>query len=429
MTKLGSKIKAIFSKDSFARNVTMLASGTAMGQAIAFIASPLLTRLYIPENFGYLAIYTSVLSTLVVIGSLRYQLAIPLPEKDEDGFALLSLSCLILVTITTLLSLGLLLWKEPLFTFLNAESLQKFWWLIPLGLFGAGLYQALSYWSIRKQAYRNLSLTKLTQGISLVGVQIGLGFFKLGELGLIIGDIAGRTAGSSNLARLSLKGNVWQELSVERIKQNLIRYRRFPLLSSVSALFNSAGLQLPSLLLLAFYGPQVAGWFALSQRVLGIPTTLLGTSVSQVYTGKAAQMARETPTSLLPLFQKTVSRLFLLALLPAIVLSIFAPQLSAFVFGQDWYRTGQYIQVLTPMFLAQLAVSPLSQTLIILERQDLQLIWDISRFLLVVGVLWLAKFAHFSDFEGIIIFSVSNFIAYAALLGFNVLALKQMKHD
>ena len=68
---------------SFARNVAVLAGGTALGQGLAVLASPLLTRLYTPSGFGVLAAYTSIFSILLVVVALRYELAIPLPEDDE----------------------------------------------------------------------------------------------------------------------------------------------------------------------------------------------------------------------------------------------------------------------------------------------------------------------------------------------------------
>lgn len=427
MIKLLGRIKSFIPKGNFVRNVTLLVGGTALGQLIVLAVSPLLTRLYSPEDFGYLATYSSILGTILVIGSLRYQLAIPLPEKDEDAFALLLISFMVLISVSAVASLILYSGKELLFTLLNSQPLQNFWWLLPLGLLGAGSYQALSYWSIRKNIYRNLSITKLTQAVGLVVTQVGFGFLNSGVLGLVAGDIIGRTAGSGNLARLTFKAGIWQKISLQRIRQNAWRYRHFPLLTSGSALLNSAGLQLPSLIVLTLYGPQVAGWFTLSQRVLGIPTTILATSVSQVYVGKAAQLARTAPKELSSLFKQTISRLFLIALLPAFTLFILAPQFFTFIFSQEWFQTGQYTQILIPMFLAQFTISPLSQTLIILERQGLQLFWDVGRFFLVLGSLWLSKALAFSDLQAMFVFSLSNFLAYIALLGLNLLALKQMK--
>lgn len=86
------RLKALLPKSSFARSVAVLAGGTAAGQAIVVLASPIITRLYTPEDFGVLAVYSSLLGILSTVAALRYELAIPLSEKDEDAAALLKIA-------------------------------------------------------------------------------------------------------------------------------------------------------------------------------------------------------------------------------------------------------------------------------------------------------------------------------------------------
>ena len=93
-------LKKILPKNRFARSVSFLAGGTAAGQAITVLAAPLLTRLYSPEDFGLLAVYTSLLMTIGVIASLRYQLAIPLPKSDEEAAHVVVLSLFIVLGIS-----------------------------------------------------------------------------------------------------------------------------------------------------------------------------------------------------------------------------------------------------------------------------------------------------------------------------------------
>jgi O-antigen/teichoic acid export membrane protein len=66
-----ARIKALLPKSSFARNVAVLVGGTAVGQAIVVLASPILTRLYTPEDFGVLAVYASLLGILSTVAALR----------------------------------------------------------------------------------------------------------------------------------------------------------------------------------------------------------------------------------------------------------------------------------------------------------------------------------------------------------------------
>src|SRR5256885_405341 len=84
---------------AFARSVLTLASGTAAAQALLALSLPVLTRLYTPADYGALAVFSSTITVLLVLASLRFELAIPLPESDEDAASLLALSFLVLAGI------------------------------------------------------------------------------------------------------------------------------------------------------------------------------------------------------------------------------------------------------------------------------------------------------------------------------------------
>jgi len=55
---------------SFAADVLKLVTGTTVAQVIAALASPLLTRLYGPEAFGLLALFTSITSIIGVVACM-----------------------------------------------------------------------------------------------------------------------------------------------------------------------------------------------------------------------------------------------------------------------------------------------------------------------------------------------------------------------
>ena len=57
-----------------------------------------------------------------------------------------------------------------------------------------------------------------------------------------------------------------------------------------AGVLNVAGLYLPILLLAWLYGPVVAGYVGFTQRVLGLPMTLIGQSVAQVYLGELSSV-------------------------------------------------------------------------------------------------------------------------------------------
>ena len=92
-----------FIKSSFAKNVSVLASGTIIGQAAPILFSPILSRLFSPAEFGTLAIFLSYIIILYLMCQcLDMKFAVVLPKKDRDALHIVSLSISILLFVTLL---------------------------------------------------------------------------------------------------------------------------------------------------------------------------------------------------------------------------------------------------------------------------------------------------------------------------------------
>jgi O-antigen/teichoic acid export membrane protein len=426
MNKIWERIKGILPQNKFTRNVILLASGTIISQIILTLSSPVLTRLYKPEDFGVLSVYISIISMVNTVVSLRYEFAIPLPESDEVGANLMFLAFWIMVAFCSLFGIGLFQWGTQLVIWTKTPILQSYLWLIPIGLFMMGFYQILNYWAIRKKAFSRISRTKLSQSIGQVMIQVSFGIMRLGPLGLLIGQIVGSFAGSGTLMYLAwqLDQQNIQKVSLKGMWEAAKRYRRFPLIASYSGLLNSAGLQIPSLILASIYGSKVVGLFALSQRVIAVPMTLIGTSVSQVYVGEAATLARSDPKAWKKLYKKTVRQLFLIGLIPTIVLGAGGAWIFSLFFGKAWYEAGVYTQIMALMFLAQFVTTPISMTFSISERQDLALAWNLGRLIMVIGGLVLAEYLNMKPIMTIGFYSINMLISYVGLFLLSSYALR-----
>lgn len=148
MSGLRDRIKALLPSGGFLRNVSVLAGGAALAQGLSILAAPLLSRLYAPEDFGVLGVYASLLAIAGVVASLRYELAIPLPEDDAVAGDVLRLALVTCVLISAVAGLVVLVFGSWLVSVLNAPGLAPYLWLLPLGVLVLGLYQALSYLSL-----------------------------------------------------------------------------------------------------------------------------------------------------------------------------------------------------------------------------------------------------------------------------------------
>jgi len=411
--------RSVLPKGRFARGVTVLAGGAALGQAINVFVSPLLTRLYSPADFGVFGVFSSILAIAIVVASLRYEYAIILPEDDRSAANVLALCFMMLIGTTLCVWFILQFLRDQITTWTNAPGLGQYLWLIPLGMLGAGAYQILNYWTVRKRDFVRIGKTRLTRGVGRALFQVGLGFAASGPLGLLVGQVAGECIGSASLASAALKrdGVILGAVSLDGLRETISRYRRFPIFSGTADLIDTLGLNAPQILFAAFYGAEVAGWFALGQRVIAAPLNIVVDSVSQVYFGEAARLPRDDPRSMRRLFLKLTGRLALMGAIPVVLICALAPWFFAVVFGQSWEIAGRYVQILGVMFAIRFAVVPLQHTLNILERQDLYLAWDSARLVMVIGALLAANAMGFSHIRAVAAYSVAMSAAYFLLVG------------
>ncbi len=385
ITHAKNQLRRLLPKNRFARSVSVLAGGTAAAQIIVVAASPVLTRLYSPEDFGLLAVYAALLGVLAVIASLRYQLAIPLPETDEEAASIAVLSLLVVAGMTGLSALIIWFWGSSILILLNVPTLEPYLWLLPLGLVLMGVYQVFSYWAIRVKAFPAIARTKLTQAVSMVSVQLGA--FTLGPLALLLGQVTGQAAGATTLANLAVRSK-WAALRQVRltsIRWSARRYRRFPIYSSWGGLFNTAGTQLPAILFAALFSPAAAGIYMLAQRVLGMPMQLLGKAIADVFFSSASEARREG--TLGPLVKGIHGKLAQIGMPPVLILVFIGPDLFEWVFGEAWRQAGVFAQWMAPMVYATFVTSPISTLTSVLEKQILAVVIQLSLLLARVGGL------------------------------------------
>lgn len=110
----------------------LIAGATRAAQLLAFVAAPLITRLYNPEAFGRFALFSAGVMTLCPLASHRYDWALPLPADEESALDFLAL-CLVSNAGSSIAIAALAIFAAPILSgwtaFTAADLL-----LLPLGI-------------------------------------------------------------------------------------------------------------------------------------------------------------------------------------------------------------------------------------------------------------------------------------------------------
>lgn len=356
---------------SFMRSVVILVGGTAVAQAITVLILPIITRIYSPSDFSLLAVFAGILSIISVIACLRYEMAISLPEKDEDAIDLFALSLVCAAIFAFLLFCVVMVWSREISIILRQPKLENYLYLLPLGVFLSSAYSATQYWATRKKNFKGIASTRFKQSISGAVVQIGLGLYGFVPIGLLLGQIINNGAGALSLVKDLLKKDflLIKSLRLKKIFSVAGTYKQYPQYSTPEALVSIVGIQAPLIIIAAISLGAEAGYLLLASRVMLVPTMLVGKAVALVYTSRVAEEYRNGQLTEFTI--STVSGLVKAGVGPFLFIGILSPIVFPLVFGSQWLRAGELALLMTPMLVMQFLSAPISMAMYVKERQRL----------------------------------------------------------
>lgn len=407
----------LLKNNAFVKNVATLISGTAISQALLFFFTPILTRIYSPEEFGIFAIYVAIVAIIGTVTSLKYDMAIMLPRDNIDAQALFFLS----IALTFIISILTLVCCIVLMLFFSdiglVQKIDTFIWILPPGVLFVGLFQIFFSFSSRNKFFSTISFGRVGQASTALAFQIGMKLAFSFSKGLIIGNLLGSFVSSLILLLKNLKEGKFQirNISLSRIKDNAILYKNFPRYQSMTSLINALSQNLPVILFTALYAPEIAGFYALTQRVLAAPSALISESTRQVYYQKASEMYSEGKP-IKGIFTKTTLSLVKIAILPYLIIGIFAPFIFSLFFGEEWATSGVYAQLLIFWSFFLFINPPAVSNIFILGMQKFYLKFEIIsvclRILSITIPFWIFNNHYYSVF----MFSVTGLLLNAFLI-------------
>jgi O-antigen/teichoic acid export membrane protein len=403
-------------KSEFARNVITLMTGTTVAQAIPIGISPILTRIYSPEDFGVFALFVAIVSIFGSVANGRYELAIMLPRKDDDAINIVALGLVITIFLSLLLFILAALFNEKLTHFLNNQEIGLWLYFVPIAVFFTGLFNVLNFYNNRKKNYKDIANATILKSVALMVVQLGVGFFKAGAAGLVSGQILSTMFANLRLLKNMLKG---KELSsvISKVKIYALakRYRNFPKYTLFATFANTSSQYLINILVSSFFTVITLGYYSLVQRVLGIPSVIIGKSVGQVYFQTAMKEKHDTGRAV-KTFKETVKKLTFLGLPAFVILFFIVEDAFTLVFGSEWLIAGKYAQILIPMIFIRFVFSPVSVIFIIFEKQRLALILQLGLMLTSLGAILLISVFDL-DFTGFLfVYNWLLFVYYIIFL-------------
>ena len=348
-------------KSSILKETGTLLGGNVLAQVIALAAYFILMRIFSPDDYGLYNIFYSYIEVLIILSTLKYELAVVVADDDREANDLAGLTLRINTLVSLLLlTIVLVLWLTGM---LPGNFAQLGWMvlLIPPMVFFCGTSRVYGALFNRMHRYRSIAVNETVNAGTGALLKIALGLLGMLQAGMPVGTVAGRAIANITY-RLKLRqlgrtpsfhGDRTAAFSVMR------KHRNFPFFVASKDFINSLSYNLPFLWLALYFDRAEVGLFALALTFTFRPANLLNTAIEKVYYARTAESVRQgEPVG------RMISRMLLVVnaiALPVCILAWFAAEpVFSFCFGGRWAGCGVYVRALLPWIFLSLSATPLT---------------------------------------------------------------------
>ncbi len=400
------------------------------GQLLPLAVTPILTRLYGPDDFGLFAVFFAVIAVTGAIAGLRLEQAIIIEKTPAEATATLFMALGTAAVLTCLVAVvGYI--SVSMFAPMNAADYDGLFWIsVGITSFALCAMNALTLVALRAKELLAPARAKFVQGIVQALVPVGLGLGGAGPAGLILGQMLGFLAGVATLAPAGLRlVHTMEAFSLQSLRSAWTRQQLYRLYAAPALLLNTGSKMLPIIVLAAFWSEALAGQVAVAQRLLFAPARLLGQTVSQFYIARAAPLTGDDPPALRRLFLNHV--VLLTAAGAVIFMPIFAASsdMVAVLLGEEWRSLSYVLHLLIPLAWADFVLFPVGQTFNLIAHHKAGLAIDLALAISIAAVFLLGYSLDAAGEQVILYWSLGTFACYSAALVYGYVLLRRMATD
>lgn len=391
------------------------------GQLILVATIPILARLYSPADFGVFTIYLSTVNILGAVAALRFEPSLYGVKEAEQTYVTVKL--IVLAVLTT----GVLAFAAgQMLLSLAPAQLRHLFWLVPIGMSGAALVETMNCWALRAGLLRDFALGRLILPATMALLQLVFGLAHLGGEAMVHAHVLSQFI---FLAFLGFRILSWDDVrGIYRAPwrsafDKAAREYKFPLFDIPATLGSYAINNLPAILVGSLFGPAFAGYLGVASRLVTGPIVLIATPLSNVFVAEANK--NNDSGHMLGVARGLLILVTGLTALPILALGLAAPYLVVPLLGEAWLPTAQIMTALAFMGAVQALSTPLSEVPALLRRQEVRLVVDAARMVLVFGPLLVGAKAGWEAIDVIYLMAIGGMVGFAIKTAASLYLLKR----
>lgn len=411
-------------KDNFLKSFGTLTSGSLLAQLITLITAPVMTRLFTVSDIGFYTYIISISYLFLPVINGRYEYAIVSEKINSKVLELIKL-CIYVSLIFVFFIFFLY------FIYYVYSGKTKYIMFLPfvvIHLLIGAYINILTAWNNRFRQYLLISKAQVIRALALFSLTIIFGLLCSNVYGLLLAVILSNLFSIKEQSR-DIRSYFCDILKIplEKLVSIGREYKSYLIYSLPASFINNFSYIAVNFCIGDLYGLEVLGYYALSFRILGIPLSLISNNISKVFFEQSSREYDETG-KFTNTFIKSIRLLVILAVPIGIVIYFISPWFCEKFFGSNWVSAGEYIKILTGMFVIRFIVSPLSICVMISKNNRFEFFSQIFFALNILISYYLALKFKYDILEFLFLYSTLNIFIYSLWLlkifylsgGFNV---------
>jgi O-antigen/teichoic acid export membrane protein len=368
-------ISGIKQKGSFTRNFSYVFSGKIVIVLFSVLTTPILTRIYSPEAYGYFAFANTIAVNFSIISTFGFPQALVLKHHPTQFYnltaATIALCFLMLIVFTPLMILTF----DFLVPFNFTDGKALYIASVITFCFLLSMLQIFPKWNVWRSQFKLAGTINVIVNGGGRAASLGFGFLARGfPYGILAGEIIGKVLG----VLLNVLINVWREwpaivasVSPRRMRVMVRKYRDYPKFVLTGNYLVVLTAHLPLLIFPFFFDIKSVGQFSLAMGLLSLPSILLIQPMSTLLQNKLASIDQTNVKHFGSVVDRAVFGLYAISVLPFSIVIVFGAEIFSLVLGQIWFTSGIYAGILAIGVLFDMMSTMACNALLVNEKRKM----------------------------------------------------------
>ena len=359
-------------------------------QLLVIISAPILAKFYDPESFGRFSYITSLSILLASIQCLGLQKSLLRYNQKIELNKYLNYALVIIILSTTIALLSLIFW-----------SFKIEYIILCLLAFFTSINELFKFYFLALSNLKPILLTKYSSSTLSPISKMFFFFTSVSSKGLLLGQLVEKIFTSIvNLYHSKVTFQASRFKDILAFAKNNIDFIKFSL---PSTFLNISSSNLLVYVLPFYFSFEILGYYFLANKILTIPTSSVGTLVSEFFTSKYVKSTNKKK-----LLNKTIKNLIFVSLPFFLLIFLLSDYFIDLFFEKKWNYASMLIKILIPLHFFRFISSPCSYIFEIEKKNH-----ELFKFNIFYFLATLISVFSLTIFE----LNINNFLIFYSLLG------------